>query len=109
MSPVLTRTRRFLLVVWAGAAVLEVIVLLLAYRTNNSWFLLLAFGLLFIPFLATERTLKWLGREPRKRWKRHDVEAGLITEEEALRGTSPVPDRQEADGRIGQVDGTVPQ
>ena len=96
MSPVLTRTRRFLLVVWAVLPLLEVLVLLLAYRTNNSWFLLLAFGLLFIPFLATERTMKWFSGEPRKRWKRHDVAAGLITEEEALRGSAPAPPRQES-------------
>ena len=72
-----TRTRRYLAVLWLGAAALEVVVLELARRTYNSWFLLLGFALLLVPLVATERTFHWLGRPPRKRWKRHDVEAGL--------------------------------
>jgi hypothetical protein len=75
-----TRTRRYLALLWLAAAALEAVVLVLADRTNNSWFLLLALAVLVIPIVATERTLNWLGRAPRKRWKRHDLEAGLAAE-----------------------------
>jgi hypothetical protein len=72
-----TRTRRFLAVVWLGAAALELALFELAKRTVNSWFLLLGVALLVVPLVATERTFHWLRRAPRKRWKRHDVEAEL--------------------------------
>ena len=71
------RTWRYLAVIWIGAIVLEVAVWELAERTNNSWVLLLGVALLLLPIVATERTFQWLGRAPRKRWKRHDVEAAL--------------------------------
>lgn len=69
------RTWRYLAAVWIGAAVLELAVLEMARRTNNSWVLLLGVMLLVVPVVATERTFEWLGRPRRKRWKRHDVEA----------------------------------
>jgi len=72
------RTLRYLAAVWLGAAVLELVLLELARRTNNSWVLLLGLLLLLVPLAATERTFEWLGRDPRKRWKRHDLEAGLV-------------------------------
>lgn len=71
------RTWRYLAALWAGAAVLEVGVLELMRRTNNSWLLLLALALLVVPVVATERTYEWLSRAPRKRWKRHDLEDEL--------------------------------
>lgn len=33
--------------------------------------------MLLLPLAATERTFVWLGRAPRKHWKRHDVEDAL--------------------------------
>ena len=84
-----TRTIRYLVIVWLGAAVLEAGVLVLADRTNNSWFLLLALAILVIPIAATERTFNWLGRAPRKRWKIHDVEDGLIPAPEPERPPAP--------------------
>jgi len=77
MAQFWTRTRRYLAAVWIGTAVAEAGVLEMARRTNNSWILLLGLALLVVPLAATEMTLRWLGRAPRKRWKRHDVEAGL--------------------------------
>jgi hypothetical protein len=68
------RTWRYLAAVWIGAAVLELAVLELARRTNNSWVLLLGVAILAVPLVATERTLVWLRRAPRTRWKRHDLE-----------------------------------
>jgi hypothetical protein len=73
-----TRTRRYMAVLWTGTLAVEVVVLEMARRTDNSWVLLLGAALLLIPLAATDRTLEWLGRAPRKRWKRHDVEAGLV-------------------------------
>ncbi|HET6232249.1 MAG TPA: hypothetical protein VFE05_19400 [Longimicrobiaceae bacterium] len=74
MTQFWTRTRRFLAVLWLGAAVMEAVVLELARRTNDSWVLLLGLALLVIPIVATSRTSKWFGRVPRKRWARHDLE-----------------------------------
>jgi cytochrome bd-type quinol oxidase subunit 1 len=78
MTPIWTRTRRYMAIVWGGTIVLEAVVLMLAQRTNNSWFLLLALLLLLLPLAAMDATWRWFGREPRKRWKRHDVEDGLV-------------------------------
>jgi membrane protein YdbS with pleckstrin-like domain len=71
------RTWRYLAMIWVGAIALELVVWELAQRTNNSWVLLLGVALLVLPIIATERTFQWLGRAPRKRWKRHDVEAAI--------------------------------
>ncbi|HST62247.1 MAG TPA: hypothetical protein VLK84_26320, partial [Longimicrobium sp.] len=71
------RTRRYMAVVWLGCLALEAVVLVLANRTNNSWFLVLAAALLIIPIAAMDATWRWFSREPRKRWKRHDLEGGL--------------------------------
>jgi len=71
------RTWRYLAAVWIGAIALELGVLELAKRTNSSWVLLLGVALLLLPIIATERTFQWLGRAPRKRWKRHDLEDEL--------------------------------
>ena len=68
------RTWRYLAAIWIGVAVLELVILELARRTNNSWVLLLGVAILAVPLVATERTLIWLRRAPRKRWKRHDLE-----------------------------------
>ncbi|HEX8243948.1 MAG TPA: hypothetical protein VF541_10645 [Longimicrobium sp.] len=75
MARIWTRTRRYLAALWLGTAVLELGVFELARRTSDSWVLLLGAALLVVPLAATERTFDWLGRAPRKRWKRHDVEA----------------------------------
>jgi cytochrome bd-type quinol oxidase subunit 1 len=72
-----TRTRRYMTVLWLGTFGLEAVVLLLANRTNNSWFLVLAAALLVLPIAAMDATWRWFGREPRKRWKRHDLEDAL--------------------------------
>lgn len=72
-----TRTRRYMALVWLGGLALEAVVLVLANRTNNSWFLVLALALLVIPIAAMDATWRWFGREPRKRWKRHDLEAAV--------------------------------
>ena len=72
-----SRTRWYLTALWLGAVVLELVVLELARRTNNSWVLLLGVAILMVPVVATERTFSWLGRAPRKRWKRHDLEDEL--------------------------------
>lgn len=77
MARIWTRTGRYLAAVWLGAAAAEAVVFELAERTNDSWVLLLGAALLVVPIVATERTFEWLGRTPRKRWKRHDVEATL--------------------------------
>ena len=77
MAPFWTRTRRYMAIVWLGALALEAVVLVLANRTNNSWFLLLALAVLAIPVAAMDATWRWFGREPRKRWKRHDLEKAL--------------------------------
>lgn len=84
-----TRTRRYMAVVWLGALALEAVVLVLANRTNNSWFLVLALAVLVIPIAAMDATWRWFGREPRKRWKRHDLE-------EALAAGIPYPEAQAA-------------
>lgn len=72
-----TRTRRFMTLLWLGTIVAEVVVVEMMRRTNNSWLLLLALALLLIPVAAMDATWRWFGREPRKRWKRHDVEDAL--------------------------------
>lgn len=77
MSRFGTRTRRYMAVVWLGCLALEAVVLVLANRTNNSWFLLLALALLVIPIAAMDATWRWFSRPTRKRWKRHDLEDGL--------------------------------
>ena len=84
-----TRTRRYMAIVWLGGLALEAVVLVLANRTNNSWFLVLAAALLVIPIAAMDATWRWFGREPRKRWKRHDLE-------EALAAGVPYPEAQAA-------------
>lgn len=89
------RTWRYLAVVWIGAIALELVVFELARRTNNSWVLLLGVALLFVPIVATERTFNWLGRAPRKRWKRHDLEeelarAALVQGAEPVQPAQPV-------------------
>jgi hypothetical protein len=76
---------------WLGTAVLEAVVLELARRTNNSWFLLLALAVLAIPLAAAEMTSRWFGRAPRKRWKRHDVEAALAAGGTPVTPAEPVP------------------
>lgn len=78
MTPFWTRTRRYMAILWTGTAAVEAVVFEMARRTDNSWVLLLGAALLVVPLAATDRTLEWLGRAPRKRWKRHDVEAGLM-------------------------------
>jgi hypothetical protein len=75
-----TRTRRFMTVLWLGTIALEAVVIELVRRTNNSWLLLLGLALLAIPIAAMDVTWRWFGREPRKRWKRHDVEDALAAE-----------------------------
>jgi hypothetical protein len=85
-----TRTIRYLAVLWLGAAVFEAAVLVMADRTNNSWFLLLALAVLVIPIVATERTFNWFGRAPRKRWKIHDVEDGLMVAPDPPARPAPV-------------------
>ena len=82
------RTWRYLAMVWIGAIALELVVLEMAKRTNNSWVLLLGVALLMLPIIATERTFNWLGRAPRKRWKRHDVEAAAALHPAAVQGWS---------------------
>lgn len=77
MVRIWTRTRRYLAALWLGALVLELVMLELVRRTNNSWLLLLGAAVLLVPLVATERTFEWLGRAPRKRWKRHDAEDAL--------------------------------
>ena len=93
MSRFGTRTRRYMAVVWLGCLALEAVVLVLANRTNNSWFLVLALALLVIPIAAMDATWRWFSREPRKRWKRHDLEeavaAGLSYPEARARVAPP--------------------
>lgn len=91
MPPFWTRTRRYLAALWLGTAVVEAVALEMARRTDNSWVLLLGAALLVVPLAATDRTLEWLGRAPRKRWKRHDVEAGLAAAPEPAPGAPPGP------------------
>jgi hypothetical protein len=92
MSRFWTRTRRYLAVVWLGTIVLEAVTLELARRTNNSWFLLLALALLVIPIVGVEMTTRWTGREPRKRWKRHDLEDAIAAgRDPAVSATQPEP------------------
>jgi hypothetical protein len=96
------RTWRYLAMVWGGAIALELVVWKLAERTNSSWVLLLGVALLALPIIATERTFEWLGRAPRKRWKRHDVEAAIA------RGLSPsAAEAAIAQGAPGPVAETV--
>lgn len=73
-----TRTKRYMAALWIGTAAVEIVVLEMARRTDNSWVLLLGAALLVVPLAATDRTLEWLGRAPRKRWKRHDVEDAAL-------------------------------
>jgi hypothetical protein len=88
-----TRTRRYMAILWTGTLAVEVVVLEMARRTDNSWVLLLGAALLVVPLAATDRTLEWLGRAPRKRWKRHDVEEGLMAAPEPAGppAAQPVP------------------
>jgi hypothetical protein len=85
MARIWTRTRRYLAAIWLGAAALELAVFELAKRTNDSWVLLLGAALLLVPLAATERTINWLGRPKRRRWKRHDVEDELARAAKAAR------------------------
>ncbi|HEU0080280.1 MAG TPA: hypothetical protein VFQ76_21715 [Longimicrobiaceae bacterium] len=73
-----TRTRRYMAVLWLGTLAVEAVVLEMAKRTNDSWVLVLGAALLLVPLAAMARTRDWLGRAPRKRWKRHDVEAAAL-------------------------------
>jgi cytochrome bd-type quinol oxidase subunit 1 len=75
-----TRTRRYMTLLWLGTIGLELVVLMLASRTNNSWFLVLALAILALPILAMDATWRWVSRPPRKRWKRHDLEEALAAE-----------------------------
>ncbi|MEW5926244.1 MAG: hypothetical protein AB1941_02035 [Gemmatimonadota bacterium] len=84
MTPFWTRTRRYMAVLWLGTAAVEAVVFEMARRTDNSWVLLLGAALLVVPLAATDRTLEWFGRAPRKRWKRHDLEAGLMAAPEEV-------------------------
>jgi hypothetical protein len=90
-----TRTRRYMATLWLGTIALEGIVLLLAARTNNSWVLLLGLAILVIPIAAMDATWRWFGREPRKRWKRHDLEDALAAAAAQPAGTvAPAPPRE---------------
>ncbi|MET0397668.1 MAG: hypothetical protein ABW277_12635 [Longimicrobiaceae bacterium] len=73
-----TRTKRYMAALWLGTLAVEAVVLEMARRTDNSWVLLLGAALLVVPLAATDRTLEWFGRAPRKRWKRHDVEDAAL-------------------------------
>lgn len=85
--PFWTRTRRYMAAVWLGTAALEAVVLVLANRINDSWFLLLAALILILPFVGWELTARWLERPARKRWKRHDLEDAA----KAAAGAQPSP------------------
>lgn len=87
------RTWRYLAAIWIGAAALELVLLELARRTFDSWILLLAALLLVVPIAVTVRTFDWLARAPRKRWKRHDLEAEL-----ARAARAPAPESVGLDG-----------
>lgn len=89
MPPFWTRTRRYMAALWLGTAAVEAVVFEMARRTDSSWVLVLGAALLVVPPAATDRTLEWLGRAPRKRWKRHDVEAGLAAAPEPSPGERP--------------------
>lgn len=91
MAKFWTRTRRFMAVLWLCTAVLEAVVLELARRTNNSWFLLLALAVLALPLAAAEMTSRWFGRPKRKRWKRHDVEAEFAASQDPSAPVAPPP------------------
>lgn len=93
-----TRTRRYMAVLWTGTLAVEVVVLEMARRTDDSWVLLLGAALLLVPLAATDRTLEWLGRAPRKRWKRHDVEAGLMAAPEAVGPPAGAPSEPRSGG-----------
>ena len=89
--PFWTRTRRYMAAVWLGTAALEAVVLVLADRINNSWFLFLAALILVLPFVGWELTARWLERPPRKRWKRHDLEDAVRTAAAADSPSIPTP------------------
>ena len=74
MARILTRTRRFMAVLWISTIVLEAALLELFRRTNDSWVLLLGLGLLVVPIAAGEMTSRWVSRPKRKRWQRHDLD-----------------------------------
>lgn len=95
MTQILTRTRRYIGVLWIGTILLEAIVLELARRTNNSWFLLLGLALLVIPVAAMDITWRWFARPARKRWQRHDVEDALAAQA-AQAAASSAPGAQAA-------------
>lgn len=88
-----TRTRRYMAVLWLGTLAAEAVVLVLAHRTNNSWVLLLGLALLAIPIAATDMTVRWFGRPPRKRWKRHDLEDALAAAVRSSDHPAPTPPR----------------
>jgi hypothetical protein len=92
MTRIWTRTRRYMAVLWLGTIALEGVVLVLAARTNNSWVLLLGLALLVIPIAAMDATWRWFGREPRKRWKRHDLEDALAAHSASGRVSLPPVD-----------------
>lgn len=78
MSPFWTRTRTFLITMWTAVIVAEVLVILAIQRINNSWLLLLFAAILAVPLIAMDRTLGWIRRPKRTRWKRHDLPADGI-------------------------------
>jgi hypothetical protein len=71
---------------WACTLALEAGLLVLANRINNSWILLVGLALVLIPIAAADMTLRWFGREPRKRWKRHELKDALTA---AVRSSGP--------------------
>ena len=79
------RTVRYLAAVWLGAAAVVLVLLKVASYRHDAWFLLLAVAVLLVPVVATGMTVEWLGRTPRKRWKRHDVEDELARAARAAR------------------------
>jgi hypothetical protein len=68
---------RYLAAVWFGSAAVVALLLWVASYRHDAWFLLLAVAVLLVPVVATGKSVEWLGRTPRKRWKRHDVEDEL--------------------------------
>lgn len=79
MSGFWTRTRTFLIGVWSATIVAELLAMKLVERTDNSWVLLLFLGILVVPIVATDMTVRWVKRPRRERWARHDVAASIAS------------------------------
>lgn len=79
MSGFWTRTRTFLIVVWTATIAAELLAMKLVERTDNSWVLLLFLGILVVPIVATDMTVRWVKRPARERWARHDVAASIAS------------------------------